>query len=61
MSWDCPHLVKDICKLNGIHCKPTKGNCVLRRNFEIMPSPKPHWEKEKKKEKPDPKRRFKNL
>lgn len=35
MSWDCPYLVKDICKLNGISCTPAKGNCVLRGKFEV--------------------------
>lgn len=59
MSWDCPHYANDICKLNGIRCTPAKGNCVLRGKFEIMPSPKPPWKK--KKEKSDPKQKFKNL
>ncbi|MEN8191320.1 MAG: hypothetical protein ABFS12_00805 [Bacteroidota bacterium] len=59
MSWDCPHLSKDICKLNGITCKPAKGNCVLRGKFEIMSSPKPPWEK--KNENSDSKEKFKNL
>jgi len=39
MSWDCPHYDKNICKLNGIECKPGKGNCVLRDKYEII-SPK---------------------
>jgi len=61
MSWDCPHLDKDICKLNGIQCTPAKGNCVLRGKVQFMTSPKPPWEKEIDKKKPDPKKRFRNL
>jgi len=49
VSWDCPHFAKDICKLNGIRCLPTKGNCVLRGKFEIVPYSKPTWEKKKEK------------
>jgi hypothetical protein len=35
MSWDCPHWNNDICELNGITCKPGKGQCVLKGRFEI--------------------------
>ena len=35
MSWDCPHWNNDICQLNGITCKPGKGQCVLKGRFEI--------------------------
>ena len=30
MSWDCPYLKNDVCELNGIECKPTLGNCILK-------------------------------
>lgn len=35
MSWDCPYWNNNICKLNGITCKPGKGQCVLKGRFEI--------------------------
>lgn len=59
MSWDCPYLIKDVCKLNGISCTPAKGNCVLRGKFEVMSSTKskPQINKNGK----NPRDRFKNL
>jgi hypothetical protein len=39
MSWDCPYWNHDICDLNGITCKPGKGQCVLKNRYEII-SPK---------------------
>ncbi len=61
MSWDCPHLDKDICKLNGIQCTPAKGNCVLRGKVQFIKSSKPPWEKDEQKKNVDPKRRFRNI
>jgi len=39
MSWDCPYWNSEICELNGMACKPGKGQCVLRKRYEII-SPK---------------------
>lgn len=41
MSWDCPYWNNNICDLNGIECKPGKGQCILRHRFEIKSSKKP--------------------
>ena len=61
MSWDCPHLDKDICKLNGIQCTPAKGNCVLRGKVQFMKPSKPLWENEEDaNEESNPKRRFRD-
>ena len=50
MSWDCPYWNNDICDLNGMECKPGKGNCVLRNRFEIISDKKP--KKEQKNQNP---------
>ncbi len=51
MSWDCPHWNNDICELNGITCKPGKGQCVLKGRFEIKSGEKKKEEGEEKRDK----------
>jgi len=50
MSWDCPHWNNDICQLNGITCKPGKGQCVLKGRFEIKSGNDGKEERKEKKE-----------
>ena len=50
MSWDCPHWNNDICQLNGITCKPGKGQCVPKGRFEIKSGNVGKEERKEKKE-----------
>ena len=49
MSWDCPYWVDDICRLNGIACKPGKGQCVLKGRYQIKSGKKDNEEEKEEK------------
>ena len=46
MSWDCPYWTDEICQLNGITCKPGKGQCVLKGRYLIKSGETDKEEKE---------------